>query len=127
MAEARAVALPTDWRLPTDDDYYALLTSQQIVLEAGKATNSETIKRLISTQGWRNIIGNNKSGFNAEGAGYVTNTKPGAVGLLAEFWTADNKTFSIQEGANASLLKVLFYGADYTNTNKFTLRFVKNN
>jgi uncharacterized protein (TIGR02145 family) len=127
FSEAKAVVLPEGWRLPTENDYYKLLDSQKIKIENRRVINPEEIKRLTSKNHWLHTNGNNKSGFNAQPAGYVIDSQLAAPGILAEFWTANGTTISIQESITVGELKLLFYAGDNSNTNKFNIRFVKDN
>jgi uncharacterized protein (TIGR02145 family) len=127
FSQVKAVELPEGWRIPSENDYYKLLSSQSIEIQNGKVVNPEAVKRLTSTDYWLHTPGNNKSGFNAQPAGYVIDSQLAAPGILAEFWTANGTTISIQENINPGELRLLYYAGDNSNTNKFTVRFVKDN
>ncbi|MBD2702168.1 hypothetical protein IC229_16065 [Spirosoma sp. BT702] len=123
--EAKAVVVPTGWRLPTREDYTALAESQGVVFTAHRATGQAAISKLTSTTNWRTIPGTNTSGFNAHPAGYSYQDNDPLDGDICEFWTADGTTCSIQENATGKAHNIVFYsngGPGY----RFNLRFLRN-
>ncbi|WP_162384089.1 FISUMP domain-containing protein [Spirosoma endbachense] len=123
--EARAVPIPSGWRLPTMQDYVTLAESQGVVFADHRATRQEAIKKLTSTTNWRTISGTNISGFNAHPAGYSFQNSAPLDGDISEFWVADGNTFSIQENASGKAHSILFYTTNSPDY-RFNLRFVKN-
>jgi uncharacterized protein (TIGR02145 family) len=126
--EAKAVVVPTGWRIPSIEDYIKLGESQGVVFTMYRATAQNQIKKLASTTNWRNIPGNNSSGFNAYPAGYSFRNSAPMDGDISEFWTSDGKTMSIQEGAKGIDHNMMFYDNSADNRDfRFNLRFVKDN
>ncbi len=125
LVEAKAVTLPAGWRLPTMEDYIKLGESQGVVFTNFRATNQEAIKKLVSKTNWRVVPGNNASGFNAFPAGYIYQQSEPIDGDISEFWLADGKTMSIQEGANGIAHNMMFYDNSNEPGYKFNLRFVR--
>lgn len=126
FAEIKAIQLPAGWRIPTVHDYVKLAESQGVVFTNLHATRQEAIKKLTSKTNWKNLPGNNLSGFNAYPAGYIFQTSLPQDGDISEFWTAEGKTMSIQEGANSSL-RITFYDNSSSPEYRFNVRFVKDN
>lgn len=123
--EAKAVAVPAGWRIPTLQDYKALAESQGVIFTNDRATGQEAIKKLVSKTNWRTIAGTNASGFNAQPAGYSYQNSQPMDGDISEFWLADGNTVSIQESSSGKTHNMMFYasnGAGY----RFNLRFVRN-
>jgi uncharacterized protein (TIGR02145 family) len=120
--EAKNISLPTGWRIPTMQDYANLAQTQNIAIPAYK---NETIKTLTSTTNWKNVRGTNISGFNAHPTGYIFINSAPLDGDIAEFWTAEGKTLSIQEGGDMKSLRILFYDNSSSPDYRFTVRFVK--
>ncbi|TXK47546.1 hypothetical protein FVR03_09130 [Pontibacter qinzhouensis] len=97
--DVAAIQVPTGWRVPTREDYLALLTSQGIVYnEIWETTDGSDIQskrllgQLMSAKGWLKQDGyaNNKSGFNAvPGNLLVTNGNPNGKGTNCLLWTAN--------------------------------------
>jgi uncharacterized protein (TIGR02145 family) len=122
--ELAAIAVPAGWRIPTLQDYSKLAQSYGIPIPS-KLTDGEAIKALISTANWNNAKGTNTSGFNAYPANYIFINSIPIEGDIAEFWTADGETFSIQEaGTNLSSLRVSLYQSNHPEY-RFNVRFVK--
>lgn len=146
LAEAKAVNLPSGWRLPTKDDAEKLLlyigavkdNTQQAGLEV--QGNSAVAKKLRSTTDWSYNNGDNSSGFNAYPAGQsLDGTSVDAKGTLAVFWTS---TAMPSTGANAQFLFGIYNTKESNNTinddagmdyipnstiARFSVRFVKDN
>jgi uncharacterized protein (TIGR02145 family) len=91
LSEAKAVSLPTGWRLPTKADAETLLlflgaTKDNDGYVEGEATVSSKLK---SKSDWTLTQGTNTSGFNAYPAGQSNDgTTYDSKGTLATFWTS---------------------------------------
>lgn len=124
-AELNAINLPAGWRIPTMDDYKALAQVYDITIPS-LISNSEPIKTLISKTQWSHVQGTNVSGFNAYPTGYIFRNSTPLDGDMAEFWTAEGNSLSIQEaGANLSSLRIALYESNSSPDYRFTVRFVK--
>lgn len=122
IAEAKAITLPTGWRLPTSDDFTKLYTAQ-----------SSDAKSLMAKTTWTTANGTNTSGFNAVAAGYYSNSKYDGAGTDAVFITSS--TMSNNPNIQASF-NIYQQGATTTavvtdivklSTDRGSLRFVKDN
>jgi uncharacterized protein (TIGR02145 family) len=123
--ELDAITLPAGWRIPTMEDYKALGQIYDIVIPS-PISSSDKVKTLISTTNWNNVQGTNASGFNAYPTGYIFSNSDPIDGDIAEFWTSDGNTISIQEaGTNLSSLRIAFYESSSSPDYRFTVRFVK--
>jgi uncharacterized protein (TIGR02145 family) len=106
------------------EDYSQLAQSYGIPVPS-KLSDGEAIKALISTVNWNNAKGTNTSGFNAYPANYIFQDSNPTEGDIAEFWTADGETFSIQEaGTNLGSLRISMYQSNSPEY-RFNVRFVK--
>lgn len=143
IAESQAITLPSGWRLPTQADFTALMTTQGSVStnSDGKIALAATSSHLRSTSGdwFTSITGDNRSGFNAQpgGFGYVENNyflyQKGTAYFLS---STPNPT---HPGANIFLIiessltpggvvaDAYIYPKEYIINGSFTLRFVKDN
>jgi uncharacterized protein (TIGR02145 family) len=122
--ELDAIVVPAGWRIPTLEDYSQLAQSYGIPVPS-KLSDGEAIKALISTVNWNNAKGTNTSGFNAYPANYIFQDSNPTEGDIAEFWTADGETFSIQEaGTNLGSLRISLYQSNSPEY-RFNIRFVK--
>ena len=117
--------LPTGWRLPTVEDYLALARQQGVEVTNYRATGQEATRKLVSTTHWRTVAGTNESGFNAHPAGYVFGNNQPLDGDIAEFWTAEGKTLSIQDNATGKTHNLSFYTNSDSPEYRFNLRFVR--
>ena len=118
------IAVPAGWRIPTLEDYNQLAQFHGIPVPS-KLADGEPIKALISVTGWNNAKGTNTSGFNAYPANYMFQDSSPIEGDMAEFWTVDGETFSIQEaGADLSALRITLYQSNFPYY-RFNVRFVK--
>ena len=148
LTEAGAVTLPSGWRLPTKDDYAALLAAAGTVTTDTygyqKITSIANMK-LRATTSWTGKPGTNELGFNAyaAGKGYLytnpTDLVFSAKGAVVSFWTstagADLKTGvgSIKTQWAVSIHNAPSY--DYAELTpsisseayRYSIRFVKNN
>ncbi|MEJ1240964.1 FISUMP domain-containing protein [Chryseolinea sp. T2] len=123
--EAEAIRVPAGWRLPTKQDYEKLAAFYGITFPTN-GTHTESIKALTSKSNWNHVLGTNTSGFNAHPGGYIfQNSKP-IPGDIAEFWTSEGITLSIQEaGTGLTNLRIAFYQSDNSPDYKFNVRFIK--
>jgi uncharacterized protein (TIGR02145 family) len=96
--DVKEIPIPAGWRLPTQQDYVALLQSQGLVLnEYGQtggedAQSKKLLGQLMATTGWLRQDGyaTNKSGFNAVPANYkVQEGAPNGEGTNCFLWTSD--------------------------------------
>ena len=124
--EITAIDLPKGWKIPSRQDYLALAQHQGVNFTGTRAVNQEAIKKLVSRNNWRLIPGTNASGFDAQPGGYCFNNQPPQVGDIAEFWTAEGNTFSIQESADGKTHNASFYGDANRPEYRFNVRFVRN-
>lgn len=124
-AELNSITLPAGWRIPTLEDYSALAQFYGITI-LNNGSNGEAIKALTSTTNWNHVQGTNASGFNAYPAGYIFSTSNPIDGDIAEFWTVEGKSLSIQEvGATITSLRIVFYESNNSPDYRFNVRFVK--
>lgn len=125
LVEIGDIELPEGWRIPTDEDYIALAQFYNITIPS-PINQSDAIKALTSTTHWNHVQGTNTSGFNAYPGGYIFGASAPINGDIAEFWTNEGHTLSIQEaGANLSSLRVTFYDSSTSADYRFNVRFVK--
>jgi uncharacterized protein (TIGR02145 family) len=140
LAEAKAVSLPSGWRLPTKADAETLMlflgaTKDEDGYVEGEAAISTKLK---SKSDWTLTQGTNTSGFNAYPAGQSNNgTTYDSKGTLATFWTSTALTgdansqyvfgtFNDKDGGET----FDYVGTDYTSyasKSRFSLRFVRDN
>lgn len=125
--ELNSFTLPPGWRVPTQEDYITMVQHYGLTVPS-HLSNSENIKTLISTTHWKNVKGTNLSGFNAYPAGYIFKESIPMDGDIAEFWTSEGFSLSIQEaGVNQSSLRISFYDNNTSPDYRFNVRFVKDN
>jgi len=124
FAELNSITLPDGWRIPTMQDYIDLAEANGIAM-ADYRPHAEKIKSLTSKTNWKNIPGTNISGFNAHPAGYGFGTASPIDGDIAEFWTIEQKTLSIQENGLLTGLRIAFYDSSNSPDFRFNVRFVK--
>jgi uncharacterized protein (TIGR02145 family) len=126
-AELDGIVVPEGWRIPTLEDYKKLAEFYGISAPS-KAAEGDAIKVLISTTQWNHVTGTNSSGFNAFPGGYIFGDANPIGGDIAEFWTIEGYTFSIQEaGENLSSLRIALYDSNSSPSYRFNVRFVKTN
>ena len=124
-AELASIVLPAGWRIPTQEDYKKLAQFYGITVPS-QLTDTEKIASLISKTEWNNVTGTNTSGFNAYPAGYIFGESPPIDGDIAEFWTSEGVTLSIQEaGEELNKLRMTLYQSDNSPEFRFNVRFVK--
>jgi uncharacterized protein (TIGR02145 family) len=134
LEEAKAIAVPTGWRLPSQDDYNALVAT----LGATKASDENytvtaaTAYKLMATASWTTGGGTNSSAFNALAIGYNHRTVFDGAGTDAVFITTSTlisepapASFNIYQdntGTSAVLTDIVL-----TSTDRASIRFVKDN
>lgn len=124
-SELASIPLPEGWRLPTQEDYQKLAATYGLQIPT-KIADSDAVKNLISTAHWNHAKGTNVSGFNAYPGGYIFGEGPPIDGDMAEFWTAEGFSFSIQEaGLDLSSLRITMYDSNNSPDYRFNVRFVK--
>lgn len=124
-AALQAIVLPQGWRIPTKNDYIKMGEAEGITFVQDGASRQEKIKSLTSKNNWRTVPGTNLSGFNAYPGGYIFRNSNPDDGDIAEFWTADGLTFSIQEIGNENALRIGFYNNSNNPEYRFNVRFVR--
>jgi uncharacterized protein (TIGR02145 family) len=143
IAESQAITLPSGWRMPTQADFTALMKTQgPVSVDAnGKIALTATASHLrsISNVWFTSIIGDNKSGFNAQpgGFGYVENNyflyQTGTAYFLSSTPNsthANTNLFLIIDGAitiGGVVDGAYIYPKEYIINGSFALRFVKDN
>ncbi|WP_462264399.1 FISUMP domain-containing protein [Mucilaginibacter sp.] len=148
LAEAKAISLPSGWRLPTKADAEVLLKTQgnlSTITSNGieyEILNNQVFstKLFRSTAGWSVNTGTNATGFNAYPAGYATtDLKFSGLGLSTDFWTSTayasttypkaQYTLSIYaENLNSSVTETIGLGVTlYGDKGLSSIRFVKDN
>jgi uncharacterized protein (TIGR02145 family)/uncharacterized repeat protein (TIGR02543 family) len=123
--EAAKKACPNGWRLPTNDDWGALVTAAGGWQIAGKALKSQS--------GWNDYIGKSGNGTDDHGFSALPGGGHGSgggfygTGLYGNWWTAT-------EGSGGlAYRRDMDYGNDYVyehydnKSNGFSVRCVKNN
>lgn len=115
--DVKDIQVPAGWRLPTKQDYLALLKSQGIVYdEVWESTDGSDVQskrllgQLMAATGWLKQDGyaNNKSGFNAVPANLmVTNGNPHGKGTNCLLWTSN-----IDEEDNPVVFKIIQLPSD---------------
>lgn len=124
-AELQQITLPEGWRIPTMNDYIKMAEASNVTVPS-HGNDTEDIKSITATSAWKNVNGNNTSGFNAYPAGYIFGNSVPMDGDIAEFWTSEGYSLSIQEaGANMSLYRIVFYDNSNSPDFRYNVRFVK--
>lgn len=134
MAEAKSVALPEGWRLPSKEDLEKLM-----VAVGGSKNNLGTMelneegsKKLMSASGWNFTAGVNTLSFNALPTGYYNTLTKGCSGkgTFAGFWSSSpalvgtmGYTMIISQTKDTSSGRI----EASRPTDKYSLRFVKDN
>ncbi|MCR8558144.1 hypothetical protein KXD93_10840 [Mucilaginibacter sp. BJC16-A38] len=101
LAELKSITLPAGWRIPTQADFVALIKSQGIItVHNNGVTGLDTLgtRHLRSQNSW-GIPGDNKSGFNAQPAGYYNATYANEFPFLNEFayfWSSTPGTNTVE-------------------------------
>jgi uncharacterized protein (TIGR02145 family) len=140
-ADLKNIALPAGWRIPTREDYLALLKSQGIAFDTTWNTtdgddlqSKKLLGQLMSATGWLKQDGyaNNKSGFNAVPANIrVVNGNPHGEGTNCVLWTSDLDkeelplAFTIIQLPSDTYSSIRSYPPGY-NPPHLPVRFVRN-
>jgi len=139
-AEAKAITVPTGWRLPSKADFDKLLVGLGAV--QGTSTFLDLDKtnslKLMSTSGWSFLQGNNQTALNIYPAGLYDSVNSGydSKGTVAEFWSGtavaeSNGMFSWSLGVWQEMdgnVVDLEAGTDHSRPNdRLSIRFVKDN
>lgn len=143
LAEAKAIALPKGWRLPTKGDIEKLLTGLGATgtSDVGVDGGGTVAIKLKSKSDWTPKQGNNSSGFNAYPAGDVNNTTYEYINSLTMFWSSNVDTYNdpyvleinnLPTGPTVNVNDDGDAGLDYVpaavaGTFRVSLRFVKDN
>ncbi len=131
--EAEAISPPLGWHLPTQGDFTALFNT------LGAIPNNQnyyvlpdsTGRKLMSKTTWANGTGNDKTGFNAVGSGFVVNGSFSNLTHITNILTSSK----FPDGENISF-EVFEYGSSVIadlnaviphDTDRGSVRFVKNN
>jgi uncharacterized protein (TIGR02145 family) len=140
LAEAKAIALPNGWRIPTTDDFNKLMVSVGATAQDSygyyHVTQDEALE-LMSTTNWTSINGTNTSGFNAYPAGFFNGGFDGK-GEEADFITTSilagypgtQANFSLYEEVdtnNALIIDAVFSDEVGAAADRGSIRFVKDN
>lgn len=148
--EARAIALPAGWRLPSREDYNTLLGTlgESAKDKYGYYIPSPFVTRkLLAITSWNNILGKNESGFNAIATGHFRDlnrsSKPGFQNKSIETvfvttsyftelggnWAQTPISFRIYSEMSTNTTEILssFSDAVERNADAGSLRFVKDN
>jgi len=137
LAEAKAVSLPSGWRLPTKEDYEKLLVNQGGTKPStGDIEVNATIARKLIPSSWTNgANGTNTSGFNALPVGVYANSQFEYQGDIAAFWTSStvvessgifNYSFGISNAEDGGIRDLEAYLDWSRPADKLSIRFVKN-
>lgn len=134
LAEARALAVPTGWRLPSEDDYNNLVATLGAVKASDEnyTVTAATAYKLMATASWSIGGGTNSSKFNALATGYNHQNVFDGTGTDAVFITTSTlisepapASFNIYQdntGTSAVLTDIVI-----TATDRASIRFVKDN
>jgi uncharacterized protein (TIGR02145 family) len=146
LSEAKAISLPTGWRIPTQQDFTDLMgAAGQTTIDKGNTVLSAASSiKLRSTSDWNYLAGTNTISFNAYPAGsgsFDTRIDPNKAtfdskGEETTFWGSDQGATGVQYCLTISSYKDAVGGfvTDYailtgqsSNNIYFSLRFVKDN
>lgn len=98
-ADLSVIPIPAGWRLPSQQDYEALLASQGLQLDMWGSTDpydmasKRKVGQLMAPTGWsrQDAFSTNTSGFTALPANLrVTNGSPNGEGTRCLLWTSDH-------------------------------------
>ena len=123
FAELQQITIPPGWRLPVRNDFVELVNGQGADLST-PLENTAALQKITSKNNWIHVPGTNTTGFNAYPAGYIYGNAQPDDGEVAEFWTSERITFSIQESGQLDKLAVRFYG-NSEDGYRFPVRFIK--
>lgn len=150
LDEAKKIALPSGWRVPSKEDAEKLLKylGATGISNLGVYADSTVAIKLKSKTGWKYSQGNNSSGFNALplGNAFPNYNAPGnlyeGLGTFAVFWTTtyDDSDYAKvqstlqllnQEGGDDSEIynsaSISGIPTNFVNTARCNIRFVKDN
>lgn len=145
LSEARAIALPVGWRLPTSVDAVTLLSylGAAITTDSGIVGDSSVTKKIKSKdQGFWITKGNNSSGFNAISGGEFISSYNDftGLGMDAMFWLNSDgsgnpgslEIIDVHDGGALITNTVgvyIFTSSYFSDVNKdmYSIRFVKDN
>jgi len=140
IAEARAIGLPSGWKLPTQQHYEAMLMLYDYTRKyADISIGALTSEKLKSTSGWTQTNGVNSTGFNAypAGTGYFidgvqTFDDKGSETAFVTATTLDNQIVNFRIYSFLNTNKTTNNGGDigsFLNSRNFrySIRFVKDN
>jgi uncharacterized protein (TIGR02145 family) len=152
LDEAKAIALPPGWRLPTKADFVDLMKIANIVVsdsDGGYYLDEGGSKKLRSKNDWSYQNGDNSLGFNALPAGYSfiyagSGLKFSEKGADTEFWCSTsapdrlNAGETVKHNFSFELRNVknndgtvddygYLYDAAYVDKSRNSVRFVKDN
>lgn len=119
QAEAKAIALPKGWRLPSQADFNVLL---QFAMEVGDGqghyyNNDQSMPQiLMSITNWINGSGSNASGFNAYPAGYFT-SRDGSALFMDRGQTAMFVTSSVYPAGDSYGPGIVWISLESSNIN----------
>lgn len=137
--EVQAIKLQDGWRLPTKADFIKLVLNFPHI-EGDVNLKPEGVLKLMSTSGWRDINGDNSSGFNALPAGICEVEADGDDdfnfrGTGTQFISSTTEMVT-EEGINRSKTATFYMQAESTaeggvvdiydaDSYRFSVRFVK--
>jgi uncharacterized protein (TIGR02145 family) len=135
FAEAKGIALPAGWRLPTKDDFNnfpplvgGVLLNGGVYLVTGNGP-----LKLMSKTGWTSMNGTNDLGFNAFPAGFYNEDKPEQFSELGVSAVFISSTLSVEGGTNPDAFVIGPTVAQLTDgiflypEDRASVRFVKDN
>jgi len=131
--EASQIALPKGWRIPTYDDYLALLIARGATKndDGSFSANLAVAESLMDNIGWSEGNGNNYSKFKALPTGFYHLDQYYGTGNGASFLhsfapgTAPDEAFTIGPGPDGN--PFIFLGINLLDDDRCSIRFVKNN
>jgi uncharacterized protein (TIGR02145 family) len=131
--EASQIALPKGWRIPTYDDYLALLIARGATKNADGSflANVAVAESLMDNIGWSEGNGNNYSKFKALPTGFFHLDQYYGTGNGASFLhsfapgTAPDEAFTIGPGPDGH--PSIFLGIVLLDDDRCSIRFVKDN
>jgi uncharacterized protein (TIGR02145 family) len=132
--EAFAIIPPSGWHLPTQGDFTKLFNTLGALPDNQNyyVLPDSTGRKLMSIATWAYGMGNNKTGYNAVGTGFVVNGHFSNLGHITNILTSSK----FPDGENISFEIYNEYGntviADLNavipkDTDRGSVRFVKNN
>ena len=131
-SEAKAISPPLGWRLPTQSDFSTLFITLGVSPDNQNyfVLPDSTGRKLMSTTTWANGTGNNMTGFNAVGSGFVVNGNFSNLGHITNILTSskfsdgENISFEIYEYGNSVISDL--NSVIPNDSDRGSVRFVKN-